>query len=464
MKRSVVNLFMVLNIIVFTSYCNAQFTKLLDFTGATNGSEPHGSLIADSNNLYGMTYLGGAYNYGTIFKIKTNGSGFLRLLSFNGSSNGKNPTGSLLLDSTFLYGMTPYGGTNNKGIIFKIKTDGTGFVKLLDFDGATNGANPQGSLISDSLFLYGITRFGGINDNGTIFKIKRDGTGYLKLFDFNNSTDGNSAVASLISDGTYLFGMTMQGGSAGAGIIFKIKPDGSSFAKILDFDGSNKGTYPQGSLCTDGTFLYGMAAMGGSNNYGTIIKIKPDGSNYSKLLDFDLTNKGSAPFGSLITDSSYLYGMTSEGGINDGGVVFKIKTDGSNYLKLLDFDGTLKGGGPVASLINDSTYLYGMTKEGGLQSDGVIFKLVYNSITEINDINEDNKMFKLFPNPASNCLNIEEDNQSEIEILNIEGQIIKTLKALENYTSIDISDLSKGMYFVKIITEKGTEVKKFIKE
>ena len=50
------------------------------------------------------------------------------------------------------------------------------YTKLLDFSGTTNGELPQGSLISDGTFLYGMTSQGGTNDMGVIFKIKPDGT------------------------------------------------------------------------------------------------------------------------------------------------------------------------------------------------------------------------------------------------------------------------------------------------
>lgn len=42
---------------------------------------------------------------------------------------------------------------------------------LLNFAGTTNGSYPNGSLVSDGTFLYGMTYGGGINDEGTIFKI-----------------------------------------------------------------------------------------------------------------------------------------------------------------------------------------------------------------------------------------------------------------------------------------------------
>ncbi|MDP1746501.1 MAG: hypothetical protein Q8L90_13050, partial [Bacteroidota bacterium] len=84
---------------------------------------------------------------------------YTKLFDFEGT-NGSKPFGSLISDGTFLYGMTPLGGTGTAcfggcGVIFKIKSDGTGYTKLLDFTGTTNGNIPMGSLISDGTFLYG---------------------------------------------------------------------------------------------------------------------------------------------------------------------------------------------------------------------------------------------------------------------------------------------------------------------
>jgi len=56
--------------------------------------------------------------------------------------DGKSPYSSLYYDGNFLYGMTIQGGVNDSGIIFKIKPDGTGYVKLLDFLGVSNGSYP----------------------------------------------------------------------------------------------------------------------------------------------------------------------------------------------------------------------------------------------------------------------------------------------------------------------------------
>lgn len=76
-----------------------------------------------------------------------------------------------------------------------------------------------------------------------------------------------------------------------------------------------------------------------------------------------------------------------------------------------------------------------------------------------NDIN-----VAIYPNPATDKLIIESPQQATIEIANIQGQLIETLATTGTKTNIDISMLAKGMYFVKVKTEKGVAVKKFIKE
>jgi hypothetical protein len=75
----------------------------------------------------------------------------------------------------------------------------------------------------------------------------------------------------------------------------------------------------------------------------------------------------------------------------------------------------------------------------------------------INDIS-------FYPNPAIDNLTIETPAQAIIEILNTEGQILKSFNTNDKTTTIDISGLTSGMYFVKAKMENGFVVKKFMKE
>jgi len=435
---------------------NAQYTQLHDFGSATDGYFPYASLVSDGTFLYGMTSSGGTDTMGIIFKMKTDGTGYTKLLDFTGSANGRKPLGSLIFDGTFLYGMTIFGGTQDSGTIFKIKPDGTGYFKLLNFSAITNGSLPNGSLISDGTFLYGMTGSGGAYNNGNIFKIKPDGTGYSSIIEFDGY-NGASPLGSLFFDGTFLYGMTYFGGADTScwqcGVVFKIKPDGTGYSKLLDFNGTN-GKNPWGSLISDGTFLYGMTFSGGGGfGYGNIFKIKSDGTGYSDLLDFNTSN-GRDPQGDLIFDGIFLYGMTSYGGSFSDGLIFKIKTDGTGYSKLLDFDGS-NGSWPGGSLISDGISLYGMTSDYGAIGGGTIFKFhpLGMGIAE----NNSGANFTIYPNPFSSQAILQTDRSLENATLSVYdsyGQAVKQVKNISGQSiTLHRDNLPSGLYFLRLMQE-----------
>ncbi|WP_309642526.1 T9SS type A sorting domain-containing protein [Flavobacterium sp.] len=75
--------------------------------------------------------------------------------------------------------------------------------------------------------------------------------------------------------------------------------------------------------------------------------------------------------------------------------------------------------------------------------------------------------FSVYPNPAKNVLNIDAKttiSMKSINIFNMLGQMIMAVPNAENVSSIDVSDLKTGTYFIKINSDKGTANTKFIKE
>jgi len=353
----------------------AQFQKVFDFPGGTSSARPIGPLVSDGTFLYGMTFIGGANGMGTIFKIRHDGTGFVVLLDFAGSTNGRNPRGGLFHDGTFLYGLTEQGGTANAGTVFKIMPDGSGYVKLMNMVfGAPTGGNPEGTLIYDGTFLYGLCATAGINNDGTLFKIRPDGTGFSKLLDFDVTPTGDGPLGSPVFVGTRIYGMTQQGGASGAGTVFGINTDGTGYLRVLDFVFASSGSIPQGSVISDGTFLYGVAAGGGANLQGTLVKVRTDGTGYQKLLDFDGAGNGSDPFGDLALAGGYLYGTATAGGTNDDGTFFRILPDGTGYSKLMDFDNASNGSVPTSPLYVSGNDVFGTTQFGGANNAGTIFK------------------------------------------------------------------------------------------
>ncbi len=371
--------------------------------GASDGSSPAASLtLDDSGTLYGTTSAGGSSNFGTVFRIKTDGTRFQILHSFaGGPSDGRAPGASLLLDgSGNLYGTTRYGGqqpccgpgvpgigepVDGAGTIFRIRTDGTGYQLLRAFPiGTSDAAFPSGSLITDgSGNLYGMTLSGGSLGRGTVFRVGMDGSAFLILHSFaGGSSDGMYPVGSLVLDRLgNLFGITQNDFASGApATIFRVRTDATAYQVLHTFGDTNEGRTPAGSLILDGSAtLLGAMAHGGASNAGTLFSVETDGSGFQVSYTFaGFMNDGSHPRASVVPDGSgYVYGTTPQGGFSNAGTVFRIRPDGTGFQLLHAFSGEWSSwGGPDAPLILDRAgSLYGTTNGGGPANLGTIFRM-----------------------------------------------------------------------------------------
>ena len=80
--------------------------------------------------------------------------------------------------------------------------------------------------------------------------------------------------------------------------------------------------------------------------------------------------------------------------------------------------------------------------------------------------NYDNN-FVIYPNPANDNITIEStivNKDAMISIYNIQGELLLQQTMLQNKTNVNVSALPSGLYFVKVKTEKGEAVIKFVKE
>ncbi|HET8803831.1 MAG TPA: choice-of-anchor tandem repeat GloVer-containing protein [Aequorivita sp.] len=436
-------------------------TKLFDFNGS-NGSRAFADLISDGTYFYGTTVEGGNNDIGVLFKIKIDGTGYTKLHDFD-ETNGANPFNGLTLVGTELFGVTLYGGPNDKGVIFKINTDGTNYTILNDLSGNSDGSLPNASLNYDGTFLYGTTYSGGTGaGGGTIYKLKPDGTEFTTIHSFNgsNTINGAQPQEELLFDGSYFYGVTFNGGINTKGVLYKIKPDGTDFSKLHDFNGANNtnNVEPSEPILVSG-YLYGCTFLGGTNEYGTIYKVNTDGTDFSVLHDFDLPT-GAKPHAKLTFAGDYLYGTTSSGGISGGGILFKIKPDGTDYTNLYEF-GTDSGYGSYSALLYQGTFLYGITSSGGSNNDnGTIFQLDDALPLSAPNFVESSSVY-LFPNPLKDMLNISlaENKETEIKLYDISGKLILT-KTINSSATLDFNSLKSGVYVIQI--ENGSY--KLVKE
>jgi uncharacterized repeat protein (TIGR03803 family) len=207
---------------------------LYHFKGGSDGGNPSASLILDAaGNLYSTTAIGGAYGWGTVFKLThgSNGKWMESVLhSFDERTDGAEPFSALIFDKIGnLYGTTYSGASSRFGTVFKLapSSDGWKETVLHTFNGGSDGGNPLGSLILDSAGnIYGATSGEVSNSSGTVFKLTPGlGSAWTEtiLYSFTGGGDGAFPNAPLIMDSRgNLYGAGGGGGALGIGVVFEV--------------------------------------------------------------------------------------------------------------------------------------------------------------------------------------------------------------------------------------------------
>jgi uncharacterized repeat protein (TIGR03803 family) len=248
------------------------------------------------------------------------------------------------------------GGTHNNGIILSIGQDGTGYQVLLSLHNSIGDESHSCFVVANDI-LYGMTAAGGDEGEGVIFSFNPatptptpTGTptptpaNFQTLLFFMCASFGKEPHGRLTLDpnGTTLYGMTRKGGEHHFGVVFSIDTSGNNYTVLHDFAGgdSDGATSDHGYVVQSGHHLYGMTTNDGHHDDGVIFKLNIDDQSFHLLHRFGETHHdGKNPYGSLPLVGDKLYGTTANGGDNDLGTVFVINTDGNNYQRLYSFSG-----------------------------------------------------------------------------------------------------------------------------
>ena len=411
-------------LVVVVQHTAAQtytYSVLYNFPGYTNDTAcPYDSLVVAGGGkyLYGTSAFGGAYGNGTVFELTLGPPVTEKVLyGFTGGADGDSPISKVALVKKNLYGTTYHGGAYGYGTVFELTTKGKETV-LYSFTGGADGGYPNAGLVPDSTgtLLYGTTSGGGADGHGTVFDAPpATGSGYTVLYSFKGIPDGASpggcqgapAYCSsygglLLQKGT-LYGTTSYGGDSGCGglgcgTVFSLS-NTLVETVLYRFGGSSgDGTGPEGTLTRDAKGnLYGATYEGGAYGYGTVFKLTPSGTE-QVLYSFTGGPDGAWPDTSLLLIKGNLYG-TAYGGGDSGcdpgggargcGVIFELTPSKGGVwtetvLHTFEWgDGAFPGGG---GLVKDAHgNLYGAASNGGTSNVncynigcGVVFKLTPN--------------------------------------------------------------------------------------
>jgi uncharacterized repeat protein (TIGR03803 family) len=363
-----------------------KFTLLHEFKDIPDGAldnQPYGDLTLVNSTLYGITP-GGGSGQGTVFCIDTDGRNYRILHYFGGEHDGNGPSrGTLAYDGNALYGITRAHFADQRGAVFRIMPNGSGYRLLHEFGGEQESSIvvSGGRLTLSGSTAYGTSGLGGATARGdrqclgTLYRMDLDGSNVKILHEFLGGADGAEPTGELTLVGTNLYGMTSFGGKMSWGTIYRIGTSGDGYEVLHEFqNGPNDGSRPLGGLTLVDNRLYGMTQVGGGiGKYdGLVFGIDLDGKNFNIIHKFD-RGRG-APEGSLVARGSTLYGATCRG----GGAIFKVSTDGTAYSELYRFPMRSKCQ-PRLTLVGDN--LYGVSK-GGSKGQGQIFVLPISSATE----------------------------------------------------------------------------------
>jgi len=251
---------------------------------------------------------------------------------------------------------------------------------LYSFANPPDAYGPRCNLILDpSGNMYGTTFSGGANNLGSVFVLSPNGTESV-IYSFAGGADGSHPIGGLFRDPKTgnLYGTTVYGGSANNGTVFMVNISTHADSVLYSFKGGLDGANPYSSVVRAGTTIFGITTNGGANGYGTVFKLTSNGQE-TILHNFNSAFPvldGAYPYGGLVLYKGLLYGTTTMGGDSNLGTVFSISKTGA-YALLYSFKGGSNDGqNPYAGVAFDASgNIFGTTYGGGLDNAGVVFKL-----------------------------------------------------------------------------------------
>ncbi|HEX5685237.1 MAG TPA: choice-of-anchor tandem repeat GloVer-containing protein [Ideonella sp.] len=254
---------------------------------------------------------------------------------------------------------------------FTSSTDGYGAAPALQ-----HGANDR---------FYGVNSLEGPLGGGTVYAFDRYGS-FTVLHAFNSLTEGSEPMRRVaISENGLMYGV-LKSGANGCGAIFRLSTTGDSFAIMYKFKGTTDGCGSTSGLVqgADGSY-YGTATSGGSAGWGTVFRWDPL-KGFKTLHHFTRANgDGGYPLNgvTLSADGKSVYGVTNRGGSEDGGVLFKVQTDGTGYQVLHSMEESFGSWASSELILAKDGNFYGAAERGGSGNHGTLYRMTPSGETSL---------------------------------------------------------------------------------
>jgi uncharacterized repeat protein (TIGR03803 family) len=346
----------------------------LDNAGLERGC---GALTLYNGKLYGFSPMGGLYDGGGMLAFEPANNALTVPVHLGGPQQ-IIPNGPMLLYNNKIYGTTSAGGTYGDGGIFEYNPYTQQYTEKLSrqFNPTLYTTISGGFTLYNNKF-YGITTYGGLSNNGTLFEYDPVTNALVKKHDFNTLT-GEQPYGNLTVFNGKLYGTCSQGSSGGYGNIFEYNPATGIYAEKVILD-VNKGGFSRSRLTMFNNKLFGLCGNGGANQDGTLFEYDPVPNSFIKRADFDGSN-GSRPYSGLTAWNGRLYGMTVQGGVKDSGVIFQYDPATLALTKRKDLDMTV-GCYSLNTFTLLNNKLYSLMNQGGTENEGTLIE--YNPLVNV---------------------------------------------------------------------------------
>lgn len=277
------------------------------------------------------------------------------------------------------WGVTNYGGPNDDGVLFSAKYDGSGVSVRHAFVPYTPGnENPGQDMIVYNNKMYGVMPWSGLFSQGIIYEFDPAANTYTKLADLHSLEGSDLQInrGRLVAYNNRLYGVATLAGFDTEGYLYELDLTTKTLTVKHHFNNAN-GRHPQGGLTLYNNKLYGVAANGGANNFGVIFSYDLATNTYTKLYDFS-SNMGLTVFRDFELFNNRFYFTTVSTGNNNAGALYEFNP-ATNQLALKAHFDAIGASQPRGALLLHDNKLYGGTVKGGTNDAGVIYE--YNPAT-----------------------------------------------------------------------------------
>ncbi len=445
-------------------------TDLHNFVGNSgDGNGPYGSLIqviqGSDTLLYGMTYAG-ADNEGTIISYNITTAKETDAHNFGSGTDGNDPYGSLVLGSDgLLYGMTYGGGTFDYGTVFSYSPSTATETVIHDFE-YDDGAQPYGNLIEDDTVILNIFPLAATICNGGSIKLIPSGaTNYTWSPAAGlSATTGDTVTASPTATTTYTITGTTGVNQGTTTIVVTVNPVptinatpnpasycagnasvltatggiGYTWSPSTDLSATTGATVSANPTVTTTYTVTGANSVGCTATQPVTVTVKP------------------TPVLTITTPDTLCEGDTATLSVSGGNSYTWSPATG-----LSATTGTSVNANPTSTI----TYQITGTGANGCSSVDSTILDVKSCVTGIAQLAAKNNNLLIYPNPSSGQFKVNlNDNQADytVEVYNVLGEKIYQSVLSNSQDVIDLSIQPTGMYFIYLKSNEGVEVAKVL--